>query len=265
MSGESVTMNIRKEAFITVLTSENYKEGLIVTYLSLRKYSCKEFVVLVNASITEKTKHELKNLGITILNSDDIPLEENYLSERMIRDRWFKTLFKLRIFGVTKYEKLVYLDSDLLICGNIDVLFEKENFSAVSDSVFLPKLSRGGLNAGVICFEPSKDLEKVLIDLIPKLAPNKEIFGDQDILNAYLLQWEKDKNKHLDIKFNACFYEIDHYIDKNPLVVHFILENKPWMWSKKEIYLKKIKYFLLMKCNQLKYLNIYFSILNEVR
>lgn len=54
-----------------------------------------------------------------------IPPLANPNAER-VRDRpWFETTFsKLHVFGMQDYDKVIYLDADLLITQNIDLLFD---------------------------------------------------------------------------------------------------------------------------------------------
>lgn len=254
-------MEEHREAFISILTSDDFLEGLLVTYRSLRKYSKKKYVVLVDLGVSEQSIQIIKRNGIQVLKGDDILLPD--LADNTMKDRWYKTLFKIRVFGLTQFERLVYLDSDLLICGEIDELFEKESISAVPDRVFLSSYGRKGMNAGLMCIQPSKELEQSLIELIPLVANRMEVFGDQDVINEYFSGWEEEKSKHLDVKYNACFYELDKYEEKEIRVVHFIFGEKPWMWTKLKIAGKRVKYFLYRRWKQYHYLNLYMKYLSH--
>lgn len=249
-----------KKAYILILTTEDYLSGLKVTYMSLRVHSGEEVVVLVSPNISEQVETELSNMGLKVVRTNYIELPEGILSEKMKKDRWCHTLFKLRVFGMTEYTSLIYLDSDLLICDRLDELFEKDGLSAVSDADFFPEYSRGGINAGVFVFRPSNELEQNLIAMIPRVAREMDIFGDQDVINAYFSTWEVEKEKQLDVKYNACFYQLDKYDNVEPSVVHFILGSKPWMWNKWEVVLKYIKWLLQGKKRQCKYLRKYLKI-----
>ena len=46
--------------------------------------------------------------------------------------RFFYTYSKLRIFEEIYFDKIVFLDSYMLICQNIDELFDKPHWSAVN-------------------------------------------------------------------------------------------------------------------------------------
>lgn len=258
-------MKEEKQAYISILTTEDYLDGLKVMYQSLRRFTDKEVVVLVRNGITEAAVQVLSKMGMQVVRADDLVILPELLSERLKRDRWYHTLYKLRVFGMTDYDRLVYLDSDLLICGNLDELFQKKTMSAVSDLDFFQSYSRGGINAGVFSFQPSKELEQKLMDKIPEAAKKSEVFGDQDVINAYYDTWETEPEKHLEVKYNACFYQLDHYDEQEPLAVHFIMASKPWMWSNGQSMMKYIKWFLQGKKKQRKYLRQYRKILKSVR
>ena len=258
-------MKCEKEAYILILTTQDYLTGLKVTYRSLRRFSDKEVVVLVNKGISENIREELSKSGMRVICVGDIQIPGGIFSEKMQADRWRHTLFKLRVFGRTEYDKLIYLDSDLLVCGNIDSLFEREGLCAVSDAEFFPQYERGGINAGVFCFRPSKELEQTLIDTIPMVAKKMEVFGDQDVINAHFDTWESETAQHLSVAYNACFYQLDEYNGLEPLVVHFILGSKPWMWSKGLVWMKGIKWLVQGKKKQWKYLKEYVCVLKSER
>lgn len=244
-----------KSAYATILSSENFTEGVKKLYKGIRRYSQREMVVFVNDEITDSTVSELQKLGVTVIKETEPVFDEGTISEKQAKDRWNKTLFKFVVFKEHGFDKLVYLDSDLLIRGNIDELFDKPEWSAVPDKNFYPEHGREGLNAGVMVIRPSMDTYKRLVELTTDTSKNHEIFGDQDVLNILLAKWDDSGELHLDEEYNSCFYS--NCSCKEPRVVHFILESKPWMWSKKNILLKKMKWFLTFQNKKIKYLNEY--------
>lgn len=248
-----------KCAYATILSSENYTEGVVALYRGLRRFTDKEFVVFVNAEVSMATKAKMTELGITIIEEKEPDFSEERFSDRQLNDRWNKTLFKFVVFKGCGYDKLIYLDSDLLIRGSLDELFELPKFSAVSDADFFKGYGREGLNAGVMVIEPSNELYKRLIDIVPIVSKEKDVFGDQDVINKYLSSMKNEDSEYIDVSYNTCFYDCERV--NNPKVVHFILESKPWMWSKKDIIKKKLKWAVTGKFKQIKYCNEYLELL----
>lgn len=232
-------------SYATILSSEEFVTGVKALFKGVRAYSEKDFTVFTDEVISDGICEELEKLGMKVIKEHSPVFPENVISKKQALDRWNKTLFKLVIFKNHGFDKLVYLDSDLLIRGSLDSLFEKPEWSAVSDRDFFPECSRGGLNAGVMVIKPSEETFCKLLSEVEKVASEQEIFGDQDVINSFLKNWEDKKELHLDKIYNACFYS--DCISKDSLAVHFIFENKPWMWSKSQILLKSIKWFLVGK------------------
>lgn len=242
-------------SYATILSSENFLPGVKKLYKGIRKYSDIEFTVFIDDNISESVKEKLQALGMTVIREKEPIFGESVISEKQSKDRWNKTLFKLVIFKEYGFDKLVYLDSDLLIRGNLDDLFEKPEWSAVPDKLFFPECGREGLNAGVITVVPSNRTYDALTNLVKKVAEKHEIFGDQDVLNEYLTDWDTRGELHLGSEYNTCFYSKKS--NKNPKVVHFIFESKPWMWSRKQLFLKKIKWFLTFQNRKNKFIDEY--------
>ncbi len=250
-----------KKAYVTILSSDGFIKGVIALYKGLRRFSKEEFFVFTGPDVSESVKKELLRNDIRITEAAEPQIDLAGMNDIQLKDRWIKTLFKLVIFKECEYDKLVYLDSDLLIRCNLDELFENESISAVPDKSFFPDFSRGGLNAGVMVIEPNEKTYESLLKEVQTVAGKGTAFGDQDVINSYLSDWDNKSDLHLNISFNTCFYDCERV--ENPKVVHFILESKPWMWSRKDIILKKLKWFLKGKKKQIRYLKEYLCLLEE--
>ncbi|MBO4616010.1 MAG: hypothetical protein J5717_01545 [Lachnospiraceae bacterium] len=248
-----------KRAYITILSSDDFKPGVIALYRGIRKYSQEDFGVLVSEEVSDPVKAELGRLGALVIDERNILNTTDELNDSQKNDRWAKTLFKLTVFKYHGYDKVVYLDSDLLIRAGIDELFDRASFSAVADKDFFPRYSRGGLNAGVMVIEPSEAIYEDLIKEISKVAAKGAPFGDQDVINSYFSDWESEPELHLDVLYNTCFYDAERA--SNPKVVHFILGDKPWMCGRLKNILKTVKWGLTGKRKQIKYLREYLGLL----
>ena len=250
-----------KRAYITILSSDDFEPGVRALYKGIRKHSKEDFCVLVSEDVSSSVEDKLRSLGAIVTVEKPLCDLQDGLTDVQKNDRWAKTLFKLQVFRNLGYDKLIYLDSDLLIRACLDDLFDRPSFSAVSDKDFFPQYSRGGLNAGVMVIEPSDSVYEGLIEEVSKVAATGKPFGDQDVINGYLPNWDDEPNLHLDVSYNTCFYDSERV--NNPRVVHFILGDKPWMCSKTKNMLKKVKWGLSGKRNQVKYLKEYLELLTE--
>ena len=244
-----------KKAYATILSTEDFFPGVRALYLSLRRFSTADFLVFVTTNLADDFVSELEKLGMIVIREKEPVFDSDLLSEKQLADRWNKTLFKLVVFKEHGYDKLIYLDGDMLVRDSLDELFDKPAFSAVADRDFFPAHSRGGLNAGTMVISPSDELYESLLATVTAVAGEQEVFGDQDVINKYLSEWDHDDELHLDCSYNTCFYESEKI--KNPKVVHFILADKPWMWSGLAATAKTIKWKLKGRKRQVQYYREY--------
>ena len=136
-------------------------------------------------------------------------------------------------------DKVLYLDSDLIVTGDLTDLFELdlgENYLAAARSCFGAGL---GFNAGVLLINNKKwrseNIRQQLIELTEKEHENvKE--GDQSILNMLFKdQYSLLEDKYnFQIGFDAGAAEKNHaFIFEIPLtplpkILHYISPDKPW-------------------------------------
>ena len=140
-----------KKAFITLLSSENYLEAVLVLNSSLRENKSKyPLVVAVTENIfIPEIIEPLKKHHIFV---EKIPLLEycSFLQEEYAEHSVLKTASKIAIFSLKNWDKLVYIDADTCVLKNVDELFdypdgamlyykeEQQGFSGLF--VFEPKL-----------------------------------------------------------------------------------------------------------------------------
>ena len=240
--------------FITLLSSPSYINGVIVLFRSLIKYGRTKypFACVCSLSIEDKDICLLEKNGIrcirlskTATDSVDLSFQTNMFSH------WNNTFDKLLIWSLTGYDKIVFLDSDMIVLDNIDELFDRPAFSAVAAGQLIYGWDR--LNSGLLIIKPDKDVCTKLLSQIPLtvtnfLKENKPV-GDQDIINDYIPNWSNRDDLHLHEGYNLFFSIITKYhkefnfsYGKNIKVVHFIgpLIYKPWKHN-----LLKISYHIL--------------------
>lgn len=145
-----------------------------------------------------------------------------------------------------QFEKIVFLDSDMLIIRNIDDLFEREPFSAVCADSSYPGNEgwAGGLNSGLMVIEPDKETEKQLLQCVKPVVEESQkqnrLVGDQDVVKFFISDFGQRVSLHLDEGYNVFADHLTYYIrhlgyslgnkkGKPVYVVHFIGKAKPWM------------------------------------
>ncbi|KAG4914037.1 hypothetical protein JHK86_054470 [Glycine max] len=160
------------EAYVTLLYGDEFLLGVRVLGKSIRNTgSNKDMVVLVSDGVSDYAKSLLRADGWIV---EMISLLAN--PNRVRPKRFWGVYTKLKIFNMTDYKKVVYLDADTIVVKNIDDLFKCGKFCAN-----LKHSER--LNSGVMVVEPSATLFNDMMSKIKTTASYTG--GDQGFLNSY--------------------------------------------------------------------------------
>lgn len=207
--------------------------------------------VLVTDNVSEPCLEILRQLGVTyslvdtIVTPDDIyahNLRFNAATAACWRDCWTK----FRIFDQTQFDKIVFLDADIMVLKNLDHLFDKPHMTSALDGEYFniwPGWDH--FNSGCIVIEPSHELFEDILTYGRNLKEEElpdYIFADQEVLNYYFKDWPEKKELHLN-KYYDIFapYVLEEQVkdlDKNCYFVHYV-GRKPWtFWYKhpEEVY-----------------------------
>ncbi|GMP22183.1 hypothetical protein CsSME_00000313 [Camellia sinensis var. sinensis] len=132
------------EAYVTLLYGDEFLLGVRVLGKSIRDTgSTKDMVVLVSDGVSD--------YATKLLQADDwiVELISLLANPNQIRPKRFWGVYtKLKIFNMTNYKKVVYLDADTIVVRSVEDLFKCGKFCAN-----LKHSER--LNSGVLVVEPS--------------------------------------------------------------------------------------------------------------
>lgn len=230
------------KAYVTLLGTNDFIQGTLTLWQSLQNV-CSQYplVVIINSTINKMNRYILDKRGIKYYEMENLAYPDG-TTQNMIADGWpegcvsnfASTIQKFHIFKLIEYEKLVYLDSDMLVLKNIDCLFDRPNKSAVVDcgviykkypEVFVTFDEEGydGLNSGLLVVEPNlQDYENIM--KLMKENPN----CDQTIFRRYWTEWKTNSELQLPSYMNAYVPYIPLYINsgiydiKDIAVLHYI-------------------------------------------
>lgn len=218
-------------AYVSLLSTADYLPGALVLHASLmRTAPAHPFLLLLTPSIPAAVKAQLSRHGIDCQLITDPVIRPGKASE----PRWSGTFSKLLVFGLTGFERVVFLDADMLVLRNLDELFARPHMSAVNAGGMLPEHRNWTqLNSGLLVIEPSAALAADLLRF-GRRANEEDAAGDQTILQAYFSDWDRRDELHLDHRFNVFHTHLDRYHEQfgytfdDIRVIHFIGETKPW-------------------------------------
>lgn len=126
---------------------------------------------------------------------------------------------KLRVWQLSDYDKVIFIDSDIIVLKNLDSFFLYPQISASANDKML-------FNSGIMVIEPSKCRLKDLMSKTSKLASYNG--GDQGFLNEAFTWWHRLPAKLNHLKVFVRKGNPNHEIPDDVYAVHF-LGWKPWM------------------------------------
>ncbi|XP_057502349.1 putative UDP-glucuronate:xylan alpha-glucuronosyltransferase 4 [Actinidia eriantha] len=217
--GVSTTSNTflkPREAYVTVLHSSNsFVCGAIALAQTLiQTNTTKDLVLLTDDSISKTSLQGLREAGWKIKHTERIRSPSR---ERKIFSEW--NYSKLRVWQLTEYDKIICIDSDLIVLQNMDEFFVYPQLSAVGEKSLV-------FNSGVMLVEPSKCMFETLMEKMDKVASYDAT--DQGFLNEMFTWWHRWPSKVNSITLFDEGEDKKHEMIKNPYAIHY-LGIKPWM------------------------------------
>ena len=173
------TARSKREAYATVLhSSEGYVCGAITLAQSLLQTGTKrDLILLLDKSISATKRRALSAAGwkIRIITRIRNPKAQNGTYNEY-------NYSKFRLWQLTDYDKVVFIDADIIVLRNLDVLFHFPQMSATGNdqSIF---------NSGIMVIEPSNCTFKVLMESRYDIVSYNG--GDQGFLNEIFVWWHR--------------------------------------------------------------------------
>lgn len=209
------------KVFTTLLSDESYLDGVLVLNRALTAVKSRyPLYCVVSSNIRDDLEKSLYAEGVKTIRLKKQITTPKSISNDYCYAHWNKTFDKLQIWGLTQFEKIVFLDSDLLVIHNVDSLFDRAPFSGVCAGKSYPgNEDWRGINSGVMVIKPDKNVEASLIGLIPLVAQEYErigrLMGDQDIIQWYLTdKWNEKSSLQIDEGYNIFADFLDYYIKR---------------------------------------------------
>ncbi|KAJ0972111.1 hypothetical protein J5N97_020070 [Dioscorea zingiberensis] len=168
-----------REAYVTILHSAHvYVCGAISAAQSIRlSGSTRDLVILVDESISDYHRNGLEAAGWKVRTIKRI---RNPKAERDAYNEW--NYSKFRLWQLTDYDKVIFIDADLLILRNIDFLFGMPEITATGNNATL-------FNSGVMVVEPCNCTFNLLMEHINEIESYNG--GDQGYLNEIFTWWHR--------------------------------------------------------------------------
>ncbi len=227
------------EAFATLLTTANrdYLRGAIVLGSSIRSFDAtRDLVALVTEAVPREWHSALEVAGWTVKPVEEV--EEfwwgksaecsNFDADQ--NERWGHMATKLRLWQMTQYERVLYLDADTILTADAS-----ETFASVRGFAAEAPRYHKFFNAGVMLLTPSQATFDELASM--GKGEHKRIFGnsvdctEQGLLNSY---FDGSAGREVTkLAVGRADIKAEWAGAKAPFVVHWITHvcPKPWVVS----------------------------------
>lgn len=150
----------------------------------------------------------------------------------------YATYFRFFAPEVVDADRILYIDSDLIVTGDLSPLFEIDfqgySIGAVDD-YYAYEGRTSGFNTGVLLMNVAKWKEYSIVNNLLELAAEKHSIvhlADQSILNIYFennwLELDKTYNYMVGVDISNLIQKYERLEDSLPVVVHFASHDKPW-------------------------------------
>ena len=206
-----------------------------------------ELVAMVTADVPEESRRTLSALWqvvevetVVCNHKHELDATQYDLNGEKYQQgiaRWSTTCTKFQAWNQVQYERVIFMDADMLVVGPIDDAlwgFSNASFAAAPES-FPPDT----FNAGFMVLTPSTETFQKLLRLNTEIGSTEG--GDQGVLNNGLCpQWftngpDDPDCGRLPWLFNV---EVVQYVEyktlrtmnkrRVPSVIHFVSDGKPW-------------------------------------
>ena len=150
----------------------------------------------------------------------------------------YTSYFRFFATEVVESERVLYLDSDIIVTRDLSPLFEmnlKGYYLGAVDDIYAYEGRTSGFNAGVLLMDAAKWKENLIVNSLLEVAAeqNQTVhLGDQSILNNYFenkwLRLEETYNFMVGVDTFNLGKKYERLEDLPPAIVHFASHDKPW-------------------------------------
>lgn len=188
------TINIKinrtvRLAVVSAIYNDNYLKGIEVLGYSLRRLNIQADLILfyipnrVNQSILDRCR----KIGWHLWSVERI----NPPRFAIIYPRFYDQYTKLRLWSMTGYDRVLYLDADTLVIRNINELFTGTIFEDNQDGLLgaVEDVWQGQIgpnfNAGVLLIRPNKTIFNDMLIKMHNMPAYGSYWAEQGYLNWY--------------------------------------------------------------------------------
>jgi len=253
----------KERAYVTFLAGNgDYVKGVVGLAKGLRKVnSAYPLVVAILPDVPEEHREILRSQGCVVREIE--PVYPPGSQDAYARAYYIINYSKLRIWNFEEYTKMVYLDADIQVFGNIDDIFDLPDgylhgvLSCFCEKFwsYLPLYSMGYcqycpekvtwpnkiqssppppyFNAGMFVFEPKPSTCESLLQTLQVTPPSP--FAEQDFLNMFFGKDFRPVSPVYNLILSVLWHHPESVDLERVKVVHYCPPgSKPWKYTGEE-------------------------------
>ena len=268
-------MHKQKYAYVNLMYGNNdYFLGTLIFIISLMKTKPKYDTILLYTFDVPKYKIDILKKYYTITK------EITYIDIKKTSRARFKEIFtKLKIFTLTDYEKVLYLDNDMYVNKNLDHVFEKYNTPAGvainedmefkdGEQVYKKNVV---FNAGFWLIKPSLSSYKKMFYNLKNFDTNKEL--EQEYVSYFFNKKWTNISYLYNYQFSLASLDPEKERTKiykktkidQVYVIHYSTSFKPWNILSDTSLLKKKEWIKIYRPYYEIWLKLFLEVFNYYR
>ena len=264
-----VPKKLEKCAWITLLSDNAYINGLVVLARRLQEVETKyPLYVAVTDEVSQENLEVLNKLCLPIIHLDIVVPPKMGLQDApevittLDAYGWHKALCKLRIFGLEQFDKLVFIDADVIVKNNMDELFDMPHMTTCRDCWDFEGQfgDTPSLSSGMMVIEPDKAVTENLLEFLEAFDSKGKMVHDQWIIQEYYKGWEECSSLHLSPYYAVWTTRFDpnrseYYYHMHKIKSIHMIDTKPWRVNK-QYFLDYIDIYPIYSKLSLQYIDI---------
>lgn len=245
--------NIQQKLCLATVSNKEYWPGTYVMIKSFLKHNTwfnGDIVIITNDKLFFERKIQKRKIKALIVKPSDRLFNQIQTTHLDIEGLKTDELFKIELFNLKGYDRIIYYDSDILHLSKIEpaTIFQKE-LIAVIDPWFQRGYKRNRttlkkvkvlenmehvyenyINSGFLVIGKAYLNQKVYLKLIDAVSPElftpiDDILADEPVFNHVF----ENLFDIAPVSFNCSIHlMVQEFVSNNAVSLHFTGKNKPW-------------------------------------
>ncbi|KAL6058586.1 exostoses (multiple)-like 2 [Balamuthia mandrillaris] len=184
-----------KVGWVTATINDAYVIPAIALAHSIRKFSCltDNLLAIISSEVSKEAREVLTKAGWTLLERPPLDCQHQGGRPDGALAKFPGEHMRFHVWNLTEYDRLVYLDCDIMLLDNIDEIFHLPlELGQIYAAHFAPPDDKHelktGINSGLLVLRPSSQITSELLQDWRSLFKTAGCMADQPFLRRFFDQ-----------------------------------------------------------------------------